>query len=259
MGLMKTSDAIDHVIKPVTRVIDQVGVSLLGVMMLLTAADVILRYIFNAPIRGSIEITGFLLLATIFWSIPYAQVRKQHITIELLVQKLSPGRQLKIDTLALYISMILVVIFIWRSIVYALELHQMNRYTGVLEIPVAPFVLIITSGCILFFIVLLVDLLRNLASGIKNWPQAFLWIIVGVIILFAVYVITKYSRDFPWSPSPMITGLIGLALLFAVFSGYAFSRSSIRAWVSFVVGAMTNLSVSCQIRSIPPRLLLPDP
>ena len=110
---------------------------------------------FNSSIKGSIEITGFLLLATIFWSIPYAQVQKRHITIELFI-RLSPRRQLAVETTALFISLILVGIFVWRSIMYALDLHEMNRYTGVLELQVAPFILIITIGCLLFFFILLV-------------------------------------------------------------------------------------------------------
>lgn len=217
MPLKKIADGLEYAVTPIARAVDQVGVALLGVMMLLTAADVIFRYVFNSPIKGSIEITGFLLLATIFWSIPYAQVQKRHITIELFIKRLSSRRQLAVETMALFISLILVGIFVWRSIMYALDLHEMNRYTGVLELQVAPFILIITIGCLLFFFVLLVDLLRKMDDGLEKGRQAVKWIFTGIVILAVIYFIYKYSRDLPWSPSPMVIGLVGLGLLFAVF------------------------------------------
>ena len=43
MPLKKIADGLEYAVTPIARAVDQVGVALLGVMMLLTAADVIFR------------------------------------------------------------------------------------------------------------------------------------------------------------------------------------------------------------------------
>ncbi|MBP6019659.1 MAG: TRAP transporter small permease [Burkholderiaceae bacterium] len=58
------------------------ALSLLG-MTALTCADVFGRYFFNAPVFGALELTELLLAAVIFFGLPMATSRAEHITVDL--------------------------------------------------------------------------------------------------------------------------------------------------------------------------------
>ncbi|MGH8691433.1 MAG: TRAP transporter small permease [Burkholderiales bacterium] len=53
-------------------------------MMTLTFVDVILRYVFNRPIRGGFEITELLLLVLIFAGLPLVSHAGEHVTMDLI-------------------------------------------------------------------------------------------------------------------------------------------------------------------------------
>jgi len=56
--------------------------ALLVAMFLFTTADVVLRYFFNKPILGGLEITAYALQLTVFSGIAFTQVQKGHIRVE---------------------------------------------------------------------------------------------------------------------------------------------------------------------------------
>lgn len=59
------------------------GVTLFA-MMLLTTADVCGRYLFNAPILGSVELTQIMLAMVVFLTFPTVTWREEHIAVDLL-------------------------------------------------------------------------------------------------------------------------------------------------------------------------------
>ena len=63
---------------------------LLTCLMLLTAVDVVMRYIFNSPIRGSFEIAEILVALLMFSGFPLVSLNNQHVSIDLLDHFFSP-------------------------------------------------------------------------------------------------------------------------------------------------------------------------
>lgn len=73
-------------------------------MLLLTCADVIGRYLLNAPVNGKTELTRFMMAGLIACSLPVIGVTGGHISVDLLDRFFSPRaaavRDLAIDSLA---------------------------------------------------------------------------------------------------------------------------------------------------------------
>ncbi len=73
-------------------------------MLLLTCADVIGRYLLNAPINGKTELTRFMMAGLIACALPVIGVTGGHISVDLLDRFFSPRaaavRDLMIDSLA---------------------------------------------------------------------------------------------------------------------------------------------------------------
>jgi len=53
-------------------------------MMLLTCADVFLRYLFNAPIEGTLDLTQMLMVIVVFFGLAYCGWTGGHVVVDLL-------------------------------------------------------------------------------------------------------------------------------------------------------------------------------
>ena len=65
-----------------------INVATLSLSAAVIGLDVVLRYVFNAPLPWSIEATSMLLLVMVFGSLPYVWERGGHIRMELIYGRL---------------------------------------------------------------------------------------------------------------------------------------------------------------------------
>ena len=64
--------------------------TVLFAMMALTFVDVILRYIFNAPLRGSFEITELMMVVLIMAGLPLVSRQEEHVVLDVFDDLMSP-------------------------------------------------------------------------------------------------------------------------------------------------------------------------
>jgi TRAP-type C4-dicarboxylate transport system permease small subunit len=126
------------VLPPLLRIAEMATAALIFVMMVLTFADVVGRYIFTAPIFGAAEMIQFLLAMTIFSGLCLVNSHDEHITVELfdaqLDRVISPTlRRIIIQLFS--VGMMAVIAFqLYR---FALEAEHVGTRTVVLEWPFA--------------------------------------------------------------------------------------------------------------------------
>ena len=106
------------------------------IMMLLTFADVIGRYILNKPIFGASEMISALLALAIFSGLGVTNARDEHIAVELFVdpikERFKPFVYEVIIQLFSIIVMLIVAIVLFE---HAVESYQYKSLTVVLEMP----------------------------------------------------------------------------------------------------------------------------
>lgn len=71
------------------RVLSLLVGTMIGLMMLVTTADVIGRYFFNQPIYGAFQLTEVLMGLVIFAGMPLATAAREHIAVNFLENALS--------------------------------------------------------------------------------------------------------------------------------------------------------------------------
>lgn len=106
------------------------------IMMLLTFADVIGRYVIGKPIFGASEMISALLALTIFAGLGVTNARDDHITVELfndLIRNLSPRIYDIVIQLFSICAMSLIAFVLFE---HAVEAYQRDSLTVVLEMPV---------------------------------------------------------------------------------------------------------------------------
>jgi len=146
---------------------------ILGVLFLLTATDVILRYLFNCPMSGVYELTGYLLLAIICLSIAYLQGKRGHIALEFLVSRLPPKPRLALDIFALHIGLMLFAALAYRSWLAAWTSWMMKEFSpGIAAFPMYPFRFLVPLGAGLMCLRLVMDIVHQLAClmGLASIP-----------------------------------------------------------------------------------------
>jgi TRAP-type C4-dicarboxylate transport system permease small subunit len=127
--------------------------------MLLTVADVALRRTLNAPLRGAFELTELAMAGIAFLGLAHTQHLGEHITIDLLYERLPRSGRLALDRLSRLVSLVVAGAVTWQLLGYAGRVRAGGEVSGVLGLPVYPAVALACAGFGLFTLALLGDLL----------------------------------------------------------------------------------------------------
>ena len=171
MGLSKTVAFLAKVLEPGTRWIHSVGMAILAIMMFLTAADVILRYVFNRPIPGSFELQEFMMGILVAMGIGYCAFLKGHINVDILFSRLPQRVQASLNVFHYLIASCLFALVCWRTVVEGLGLQSRNVTSSVLLLPVFPFYCVVTFGSAVLCLAFLYNSLESLSVGLGKWNR----------------------------------------------------------------------------------------
>ena len=145
-----------------------VGVGVLAMMMLLTAGDVTLRYVFNRPIIGSYDLTEYMMAIVVSFGLAYCAFLKGHVRVDLIVSHLPQRLQAAIDSITGLFGFILFSIITWQSFVYMKLLFGSGMESTVLLIPRFPFAGLVCLGSAFLTIVLLANFLEFLSQAVRK-------------------------------------------------------------------------------------------
>jgi len=145
---------------------------ILTAMMLLTAVDVCLRYLFNRPITGSFELVEFMMALFIPFSVVFCASEKAHVKVDIILEYFSKGIRSFFIFIANLISFVLFVLITWQTIIYIIEEYDSKLTSAVLYIPVYPFIGTLAIAFAILSFILLAELMNHLAQTILKWNQS---------------------------------------------------------------------------------------
>ena len=137
------------------------GVVLLALMGY-TVLDVVLRYGFNKPFSGSLEITEFAMALIVFYGIAYCGWTGGHVAVDILERPLENPKLRFIPLLLTLISAALFALIAWLTAVEALT--SMHRVSNMVRWPHWPFQLSVALGSAMYAVVLLIQGIQMLAN-----------------------------------------------------------------------------------------------
>jgi TRAP-type C4-dicarboxylate transport system permease small subunit len=117
---------------------------LLLLMVFLTFADVLGRYLFSAPVKGAFELTELSLLVLIFAGLPLASKGDEHVTMDFIDKILSEKAQELLQRFMHLFSAALILGLSYQIYLKAGKIAAYADTTDVLKVPVAPFVYFMT-------------------------------------------------------------------------------------------------------------------
>lgn len=104
-------------------------------MMLITVADVVLRALFNFPIRGTLEIVELLLAATFFLALPATFLRDEHIVVDMIDRKVGENGVNVLKRMSALVGAVLLAALAWHGWIAAQDTLMFNDVTSDLAIP----------------------------------------------------------------------------------------------------------------------------
>ncbi|MFS0823914.1 TRAP transporter small permease [Bacillus sp. 1P02SD] len=144
--------------------LNYISAAAIFVMMLLIVLDVALRAAINKPLVGVLEFTGeYLLVTIVFFGISYAYLHKEHVRVEIIVDRLSKSVQRILQLISNVIGIVVIAALGVTNFQKGLDMFERNiRSVSLLEYPLAPAYMIITVGIAMLIIRLLFETLTIL-------------------------------------------------------------------------------------------------
>jgi TRAP-type C4-dicarboxylate transport system permease small subunit len=133
--------------------------SLLAIM-LLTCLDVSMRYFFGRPIAGTYDLVSLLGAVLASFAMPFTMLQKGHVAVEILVQSLSRGKQLIIETVTHILGILLFLVLVWQSIALARDMKAAGEVTPTLLVPFYPILYCMAICFLALCLAILVNLLN---------------------------------------------------------------------------------------------------
>lgn len=143
-------------------VIAVIGAICLMAMMFLTVADVLGRYIMNAPVPGSTEVTELLLAAVVFLGLPAASIDNDHIAVDIFTSRLTEMRARLMEIGISLVSAAVLGGVAWRIWIVGNQIAGYSGTTPTLKLPLAPVAYGSAVLCVVAAIV-------SLALAIDHW------------------------------------------------------------------------------------------
>lgn len=221
------------VLQPLYRWANIFGTSVFLIIVLLTFADVFLRYVFNKPIIGSTDLVGILLCIMVAFGIPWAHVQKAHITCGVVMEKLNTRQKAAADVMLGAVSLGIFILLTWQTFNLALRFLADNNVSDTLRIPLTPFALVISIGVGLITLVITRDLLADLAKAMAYNFAPKVWAMIIGVPVFVYVVLALFMFGKLGEPSALVVGIggvLGMVLVFLLGLPVGFSL----ALVSFV-------------------------
>jgi TRAP-type C4-dicarboxylate transport system permease small subunit len=127
----------------------------LFVMMVLTTADVIGRYIFNAPISGAFEIVQYLMAVVVFAALPVTTSVDGHLSVSLIPERLPGALGWTHRVFIRLLSAVALLLIAWRMASEAQILSGSQQVSGYLQLPLAPIAAVMAAFAAFAFLIIL--------------------------------------------------------------------------------------------------------
>ena len=152
----------------VARLCALFGMLALVAFALMTITDVLMRWLFNRPIDGVADAAPLIVAIVAAAFFPLALTGRHHVSIGFLGNLLGPRATVWLAAFASLVTWIFFILLAWQIVRYTIELRQLGQTTWVVQMPIAPWWLVVS----LFMVVCVavqVGIVLAEFSRAKNW------------------------------------------------------------------------------------------
>ncbi len=214
MTLPDSIKLLEKAVAPFCLIAAWLGGISLFLMTALTTVDVLGRALFATPLRGTLEMVSVGLVLTFFFGMPYSELKNEHIRVDIFTDKMPQAVRGALAVGITWLYALIVAVLSWQCFAQAVFLSARNSNTGLMAIPLAPFMFGVAAVLALFALVILLNLLRRVeefrAAKQKSWITLALSLCAGTTLV----TLGVFPELAPFVLSDTATGVLSLLLLF---------------------------------------------
>ena len=129
-------DALGRALYATATGVALIGGAVLFALTLLTVISVVGRAVLSAPIPGDFELVEIGMAVAIFAFLPYCQIVRGNVIVDLFTTKASPRTRALLDGLGNLAYTAIAALLTWRVALGGLEIRAYTETTMVLQVPV---------------------------------------------------------------------------------------------------------------------------
>ncbi len=156
-----------RVVERFCGVMDWIGGVVLVFMMLLTVADVILRYL-GRPILGTYELVSLAGAVVIGCAMPHTSWSRIHVSVDMMLVKMQKRRQQALQFITRVIGFLLFIIIGVNLFDMGTTLIKTGESTLTLVLPLYPIAYLLAFCCFAEALILLSQIFRLFSKGTNN-------------------------------------------------------------------------------------------
>jgi len=159
---------LERGIRRLTRAIALGAVACLLGLALLTVADVLLRWLFAAPIRGFVDVVSLAMAVIAAACFPALIANRGNVTIRLAEHAGGPGMRRALESFGAAVTLVLFALMAWQYVLYAAEMTSSGERLGILKWPVGPWWWAVAALIAFTALVALAVLAREIAGAPRD-------------------------------------------------------------------------------------------
>jgi TRAP-type C4-dicarboxylate transport system permease small subunit len=143
------------------------GGGILILMMLLTVADVILRYL-KRPILGTYELVSFAGAIVIAFALPLTTWEKGHVSVDIIFEFFPRAKGHVLQVITRLMGMLFFIVLSWTLLNMGTSFYKMGEGTLTLQLPLYPIAFLLGLSCVAECFVLAADIIRTVSNGDRH-------------------------------------------------------------------------------------------
>lgn len=151
----------------VSSFLDYLARWVLTALMVLVVGNVIMRFL-GSPIQGTVEFVEFLNAVVIGLALAYCATQGGHIFVTFFVERLNKTAQLVIDIVIDLLVLAFLVLAVSRLYIYGQSMYQLGQVSLTTQTPYYPFVYTIVVGMLAYCLVVVGDIINNIAKAVRK-------------------------------------------------------------------------------------------
>jgi TRAP-type transport system small permease protein len=173
MSIRKAGKQFEAWVHQISRILMYVTLVVLFIIMLIQMTDVVGRYLFDKPLKATMDYLELGMAIIVFWGLAYCASENNHVRVDVFTVKINKRVLNVIDRTTFTFGAFILALITWRLALRAWGIIQNppGPVTYTMFVPYWPFLIMAAIGCFFFFLETLIKVF-NPDSGKPTIPAA---------------------------------------------------------------------------------------
>ena len=171
----RTFRTLEGILSHIEDWLNLCSVFIIMFLMFFASAEIIGRYVFNAPVPGHVEIVELIMAGVVFFGIAYTERVDGHVRMELFITRVLKGRayhmaEVITSTLSLFVYLF-ILIYTFKFTLFSFQVGDTTPY---INWPTWPSKLAIPIGSLFLCIRFAIEIVQHMAQVIVGVEKRYL-------------------------------------------------------------------------------------